>query len=472
MERRRHVVVIGGGISGLATAAFLRRDSHGAPDVTVIEADARLGGKVLTHDLCGLAIDTGPDAFLVRVPAMARLLADLGFDDDLVAPAALGSYVWSRGRLRRLPTGTVFGIPDRMLPLARSGLISPPGLLRAGLDLVLPRRELGADPTVEQLLLPRFGKELVERLVEPLLGGVHAGSTQQLSAASTVPDIEALARGERSLFRALRRRRRGAPPATGPTLVSLEGGLERLITALLARLGPEQVLTGRPATAIERAGHGFRVSLGRGELATTLDADAVVVATPAFVAAELLRPLLPAAADALAGVPYADVATVTLAYPRAAVSRPLDATGFLVPPVEGRLLVGCSWLSAKWAHLGAGPSVVIRAMVGRAGDRRWVDLDDDALVARVHAELVEAIGLSTHPEQAHVQRWPRAIPQYVVGHRARIDEVDQALVALPGLHLTGAAYRGVGIAGCVQQAEQTAGNVLAQLPTSSREALA
>lgn len=463
MQPRPRVAVLGGGISGLATAALLRRSGPDAPDVVLVEAEGRLGGKVLTHRLDGRQVETGPDAFLVRVPAMARLVEDLGLGDAVVAPAGLGSYVWSRGALRRLPPGTVFGVPERLLPLLRSGLLSPRGVLRAGLDLVLPRRGLGEDPTVDDLVRPRFGAEVAERLVDPLVGGVHAGRTHELSAASAVPDIEGLARNNRSLYLAVRRRARRTPLSSGPSLVSLDGGLGRLVDALVARLDATQVLTGTPVTSLERMGSGFRVTVG----GTTVDADAVVLATPAFVTADLLETLAPDAAVALREVPYVDVATVTLTYPREAIQRPLDATGFLVPPVEGRLLVGCTWLSAKWPHLAGGPAHVLRAMVGRAGDRRWIDLDDDQLVARVHDELVEAMGLSAAPLHAHVQRWPRALPQYAVGHRTRLAQVDRALAEVPGLFVTGAAYRGAGIAGCVDQAEKTAASVLAQLASPS-----
>jgi oxygen-dependent protoporphyrinogen oxidase len=462
VQPRPHVVVLGGGISGLVTAMRLREAADGAPEVTLIEAGDRLGGKIWTRDLDGRPVEAGPDAFVVRVPAMSRLVTDLGLDRALVAPAGLGAYVWTRGALRRLPTGTAFGVPDRVLPLVRSGLLSPRGLARAGLDLVLPQLPVPVDPTVDELLRPRFGSEFAELLVEPLVGGVHAGSTRQLSARSVVPDVEALARGNRSLFLALRRRKQQGPAPSGPMLLSLDGGLRRLVSALADRVDAS-VLTGRPATALERTPHGWRVTVGGGADADVLDVDAVVLATPAYVTAELLRPLLPTAADALAEIPYVDVATVTLAYPRTAVGRPLDATGFLVPPVEGRLLVGCTWVTAKWPRPGHGSSAVFRAMVGRAGDQRFAELTDDELVLRVHAELDEAVGLGAAPSRVLVQRWPRALPQYVVGHQQLLTQLQHALDEAPGLHLTGAAYRGAGIAACVEQAETTARLVLDEL---------
>jgi oxygen-dependent protoporphyrinogen oxidase len=366
--------------------------------------------------------------------------------------------VWSRGKLRRLPTGTLFGVPDRLLPLMRSGLMSPAGLARAALDLVLPRRHAStADPSIADLVTPRLGSQVFDRLVEPLLGGVHAGRAAELSAHSTVPDIERLASNNRSLYLGLRKMRRHAPPATGaPVLVTLTGGLGRLVEALVARLAGDELRLDSPALSIARVGNGYRVDLVEGQ---SIAADVVVLATPAFVTAGLLADLVPDAASVLAEIPYVDVATIWLSYPRSAMGRPLDGTGFLVPPEEGKLMVGCTWSSAKWPHLADDNLVLIRCMVGRRGDRRWLDMDDETLVARVHDELVEAMGLSAAPEHQSIQRWPQAMPQYLVGHQDRLDALNAAIHHLPGLHLTGAAFRGVGLASCVADAKRTAQDV-------------
>ncbi|MDQ5840595.1 MAG: protoporphyrinogen oxidase, partial [Chloroflexota bacterium] len=213
---RPRVVIVGGGISGLATAHYLHRSLGAGVELTLVEGGSQLGGKVANQQFSGHLVDTGPDALLVRLPAMAALLEDLGLSDQIVAPAALGAHVWSRGKLRRLPTGTLFGVPDRLLPLLRSRLMSPAGLARAALDLVLPRRRTATrDPSIADLVTPRLGTQVFDRLVEPLLGGVHAGRAAELSAHSTVPDIEAIARDNRSLYLGIRRMRRQAPPASG-----------------------------------------------------------------------------------------------------------------------------------------------------------------------------------------------------------------------------------------------------------------
>ncbi|MHB1473693.1 MAG: protoporphyrinogen oxidase [Dermatophilaceae bacterium] len=458
MQSRPHVVIVGGGISGLATAhAILRRLGSGV-QLTLIEGGSLLGGKVATQEFSGHLVDTGPDALLVRVPAMVDLLEDLGLSDQIVAPAALGAHVWSRGRLRRLPTGTLFGVPDRLLPLVRSRLLSPAGLARAALDLVLPRRRpVSNDPSIAELVIPRLGSQVFDRLVEPLLGGVHAGRAAELSARSTVPDIAALARKNRSLYLGLRRLRRHALPASGdPVLVTLAGGLVRLVEALVARMGETDLRVDSTVRLVARDGSGYRVDLADG---TSIPADAVVLATPAFVTAQLLADLAPDAVSVLEQVPYVDVATIWLAYPRSAVGRPLDGTGFLVPPEEGKLLVGCTWSSAKWPHLADDALVLIRCMVGRRGDGRWLGMDDDTLVRRVHDEVVEAMGMTAGPVHERIHRWPQAMPQYLVGHQARLDALDAVMHHLPGLYLTGAAYRGVGIASCVADAGRVASAV-------------
>jgi len=453
------VAVVGGGISGLATAYWLATE-HGV-DVVVLEADGRLGGKVSTQSLAGLPVDTGPDAFLSRGPDLAELVSRLGLTDDVVSPRAGGAFIWSRGRLRRIPQGGAFGIPDRVLPLVRSRLLSPAGVFRAGLDFVLPTTPLPADPTVAEVLRPRLGGEVVERIVQPLLGGVHAGSVDRLSARSTVPDVVALAGSSRSLVLALRRRSASAPKPTtppAPPLVSLRGGLTRLVDAVVAAVGADRLHTTATVTALRRTGTGWHLTTPD----LKVEVQQVVLATPAHASAELLAAVDPRLAHELRGIEYVDVATVTLALPRAEVGE-LVGTGFLVPPVEGALLVGCTWLTSKWPHLADATTdtVLLRCMVGRDGDDRWTEMDDAALVAAVRADLTRTMGLDATPTATLVQRWPRAIPQYVVGHADRLDLLD--LLVPSRMHLTGAAFRGSGLAACVAAARRTANDVATDL---------
>ena len=455
------VVVVGGGVSGLATTYFLQRRGGSEVDVRLVEASGRLGGKVLTQQVAGHAVDVGPDALLVRVPAMASLLTELGLTDAVVAPGASSACVWSRGRLRPLPPGTLFGVPQKFLPLLRSGLLSPLGVLRAAADLVLPRRraQAGDDASVGALLRPRLGAQVFDRLVDPLLGGVYAGRADLLSARSVVPEIDAVLRAHRSIYLGSRGRP-GPSTGAGPAMVTIDGGLVRLVDALAAAIAGGSLELGTGVADLSRRGDGYRLVLADGR---ALEADAVVLATPAFVTADLLSAAAPMAAAAAAEIPYADVASVTLVYPREALSRDLDATGFLVPPQEGLMLVGCSWLTAKWPHLADPAVVLVRALVGRHGDGRFAALTDEELVERVHSELVLTMGLGAGFKEAKVQRWPRAMPQYTVGHQSRLDRIGGELVDLPGLFVTGAAYRGVGLASCVGAGERTATDLLGWL---------
>ncbi|MGH9225804.1 MAG: protoporphyrinogen oxidase [Acidimicrobiales bacterium] len=423
------VAVVGGGITGLATAWFLRQ---AGATVTLYEAGERLGGKIQTGDLDGVPVALGPDTFLARVPWAVDLCRDLGLGDELVAPATGKAYVWTRGRLRPLPAGTVLGVPARLGPLARTGIVSPLGMARAGLDLVLPRPRLGHDPSVADVVGARFGAEVVDRLVEPLIGGIHAGRADRLSLASVAPQVAEPAAASRSLMRGLLE----APQEPGgPLFLGLRGGLGRLVDRLAERLDGVDVRLGSPVSE--------------------LPAGPVVVTVPAPAAASLL----PAAAGDLRAIEYASVATVTLAYLFDALPGSLDGSGFLVPRVDGRLTTACTWLTSKWPELAASGRVLLRASAGCMGDDRAMALDDATLAARLHAELADAMGLRREPEEALVTRWPLSFPQYDVGHAARVARIEAALPS--GVFVAGAAYRGVGIAACVQQARQAAAAVLA-----------
>jgi oxygen-dependent protoporphyrinogen oxidase len=466
--------VIGGGVSGLATARYLVRamaqPGSESIDLTVLEAEPRLGGKVATVQIAGAAIDTGPDALLVRNPVVTALINDLGLDHLMRAPTPAGAFIFSRGRLRPLPAGSVFGVPNRLWPMLRSGLLGPWGFVRAGADLVLPRNEEPDDPTIEQLLRPRFGRQVFERLIEPMLGGVHAGRASRLSARSAVPDVLSLSAGHRSLFMALRQRKSPTGVKPGPALMTLDGGLNRLIDALRTEVethSTAQILTGARVNSLVRDSSGWTIQLDGG---TTIDADDIVFATPAWETARLLRPHSPAAASALETIEYTGVATVVLAYP-GELSDHQQGTGFLVPPVEGRLLVACTWLSAKWPHLpgrkghSEQPLTFLRCSVGRDGDQAWAELDDEHLLNAVRAELAVSMGVTGEPVACHIRRIPAAMPQYTVGHSNRLAAIDRALADLPGIRVTGAAYRGVGIAGCIAQAQAVAADVAARTLT-------
>jgi oxygen-dependent protoporphyrinogen oxidase len=470
------VAVVGGGIAGLS-AAWALSSAIPAVHVVVLESDERLGGKLHTGAIGGRAVDLGPDAFLARRPEAVALCRELGLGDELISPGSRTAYVWARGRLRPLPGGLALGVPTRLGPLARSGIVSPLGLGRAAVDLLgmPPRRRAaahaGADRAVADITRRRLGREVTELLVDPLIGGIHAGDTTQMSAAAVFPSLlDAAARGG-SLMRALRG---AAPPVTSghteaghgapPVFLTVRGGLSRLIDALADALGARgvELRVRSPVTHIElrnpAGGEGSRWALRtpRG----TIAADAVVVATAAGAAAALLGPVDHSVAAMLGAIDYSDVTVVTLQVPEEGVGRPLDGTGFLVPSRAGCLITACTWLTSKWPELKRPGDVVLRASIGRFGDDRAAPLSDLDIVRRVLDELGPMLDLRSPPTQAVVTRWAEAFPQYAVGHVERVAAIEAAVARLPRLALAGAAFHGVGIPACIASGRQAAGTVL------------
>lgn len=453
------VAVVGGGITGLAAAWELL---GAGVEVTLFEAGARLGGKIVTDDVAGRPVDLGPDAFLARVPHALDLCRELGLEGELVHPAAEGAAIWVRGRLRALPRGLVLGAPTGpgdLAALVRAGLLSPAGAARAALDVVLPATRFGPDPSVGDVVGRRLGRGLHAGVVDPLVGGIHAGPSDLLSARAAAPQL-ADAALSRSLMAGLRRARggstgtsrsgggaAGAAAGPAPLFASLRGGLGRLVEVLEGglRAGGVAVETGATVGTVPVGGF-----------------DATILATPAPVSAALLAAGAPDAAAELAAIDDASVAVVVLVYPASAFTRPLLGTGFLVPATEGRLLTACSFASSKWPHWAAPGDVVLRASAGRWGDERALALGDDELVARLHDELGAALGTVAGPRLTRVTRWEAAFPQYRPGHLDRVVRAEAAVARwLPGVTLAGASYRGVGIAACVAQGRAAARRALA-----------
>lgn len=443
------IVVVGGGVTGLATA-WRWRDRA---DVRVLEAGPKPGGQVRTITLADAPLDVGADAFLVRQPEAERLVRQLGFTDhDLVAPATGQVRLWVRGRLRPLPQGTVLGVPADLRALARARVLTPAGLARVAAEPTLPWRNVVGDRSVADLVGSRFGHEVAETLVEPLLGGVYAGRLDRLSAAATLPPVWAAAARDGSLTSGLRAHRRRTAAVDGPVFRTVRGGLTRVVERLAEDLGDRL----HPATevrAVARDGDGWLVRTAGGDVT----ADVVVLAVPARVAARLVAPLVPAAARGLATVRTASVATVALSYAREPDARLPDASGVLVPRTEGRLTKAMTFATRKWPHHADRPTWLVRASVGRIDDDRHTHLDDEELARMVDAEVRWATGLPRPAGCWSVTRWPDALPQYEVGHRERVDRIRHALATeAPRLHVAGASFDGVGLAARAAEAERLA----------------
>jgi oxygen-dependent protoporphyrinogen oxidase len=454
-----HVVVAGGGITGLVAA---REAVRAGATVTVVEPGP-LGGKVRASAFAGALLDEAADNFLARVPEGIDLCRELGLEGDLIAPAVRRARVWSRGALRLLPEGQLLGVPTDLDELAASEILSPDGVRRVADDLSAPRTALDGDVAIGAMVRGRLGDEALERLVDPLVGGINAGDTDELSLAATVPQLDAAARSdEASLIRACQSQRAQVTDARAPVFFAPRAGMRALVDALVADLEARGVAF-VPSTVVglDAVGARWRVDVDPGP---SLEADGVVVTVPAAAAAELVRPHAGRAATLLASIPYASVAMLSLAVPRDAVDRELDASGFLVPRVEGRTVTACTWTSAKWPHLAGADAVWLRASVGRAGDDAALSHPDDALVAAVLRDLADLMGLRGRPTEARLTRWPRSLPQYRPGHLDRIQAVDDELASVtPALVVAGAALRGLGIPACIRQGAGATDRVLAAL---------
>ncbi|MFH9003222.1 protoporphyrinogen oxidase [Streptomyces afghaniensis] len=445
------VVVIGAGIAGLAAAhRLLERGAR----VTVLEASDRVGGKLLPGEIAGARVDLGAESMLARRPEAVALAREVGLADRLQPPATATASIWTRGALRPMPKGHVMGVPGTAAAL--SGVLSDEGLARIGRDAELPRTEVGDDVAVGQYVAARLGREVVDRLVEPLLGGVYAGDAYRISMRSAVPQLFQAARSHTSLTEGVReiQAKAAAGRQTGPVFMGLQGGVGTLPLAVAesVRARGGEILTGAPVTELGHSaadGGGWRVVAGE----RVLQADAVVLAVPAPAAARLLRTQCPGAAAELGGVEYASMALVTLAYRRAEAGLP-EGSGFLVPPVDGRTIKASTFASRKWGWIAdENPDlVVLRTSVGRYGETEILQRDDSELVAVSRHDLEAATGLDATPVATRVTRWDDGLPQYPVGHHARVARIREHVAKLPGLAVCGAPYDGVGIPACIASA--------------------
>ncbi|MDH6453570.1 MULTISPECIES: protoporphyrinogen oxidase [unclassified Streptomyces] len=443
------VVVVGAGIAGLAAAHRLAR--RGAR-VTVLEASDRVGGKLLPGEIAGARVDLGAESMLARRPEAVALAREVGLDERLQPPATATASIWTRGALRPMPKGHVMGVPGTADALA--GVLSDEGLARIEQDARLPRTEVGDDVAVGEYVAARLGREVVDRLIEPLLGGVYAGDAYRISMRSAVPQLFQVARTHTSLTEGVReiQARMAANQQTGPVFMGIEGGVGTLPLAVAdaVRAQGGEIVTGAPVTELRReASGGWRVVTAD----RVLHADAVIVAVPAPAAASLLRAEAPEAAGELDTVEYASMALVTLAYRRSDTALPAGS-GFLVPPVDGRTIKASTFASQKWGWIAEeNPDVVVlRTSVGRHGETEILERDDTALVDVSRHDLREATGLDAAPLETRVTRWTDGLPQYPVGHHARVARIREHIAKLPGLAVCGAQYDGVGIPACIASA--------------------
>ncbi|MGW0791083.1 protoporphyrinogen oxidase [Streptomyces sp. NPDC002911] len=458
--RTGHAVVIGGGISGLAAAHRLLASGL---RVTVLEATGRLGGKLMTGEIAGTRVDLGAESMLARRPEAVALATAVGLGDRLQPPATATASVWTRDALRPMPKGHVMGVPGD--PAALSGVLSPEGLARIAEERDLTPTAVGDDVAVGSYVADRLGREVVDRLVEPLLGGVYAGDAYRISMRAAVPQLfEAVKEGGPLLDGVLRiQERAAARQQTGPVFQGIEGGIGTLPGAVAdaARAQGAEILTETPVLGLTRTAAGWDVRTDSRVIA----ADAIVLATPAWSASTLLAAECPAASVELAAVEYASMALVTMAFRRADIEGNeafAGRSGFLVPPVDGRTIKAATFSSNKWQWVAeASPDLfVLRTSVGRYGEEEHLHREDSELVAASLGDLATATGLTARPVDTEVTRWIGGLPQYPVGHLSRVARIRDEVAELPNLRVCGAVYDGVGIPACVASAHRAADEIV------------
>ncbi|MBV9023572.1 MAG: protoporphyrinogen oxidase [Streptomycetaceae bacterium] len=468
LRRQGRVLVVGGGISGLAAAYEL---SRGGAEVVVAESAERLGGKLYAGEIAGVPVDFGAESMLARRPEAVALARQVGLGEELQPPATAQAALWTRGKLHPMPGGHLMGIPGDLRPLSSSGVLSAAGLARLTLDHLLPRTPLGDDVAIGEYVAARLGHEVVDRLVEPLLGGVYAGNSYRISMRVAVPQLfETVAHGGRSLIESVRktqRRAAAAAPQEGPVFMGIRGGVGRLPLAVAEACRAEgaEIRDRTAVRELKRTVRGWQAVVDGPDGRAVLEADAVVLSVPAPVASRLLSAESPAAAAELAAVEYAGIALVTMAFRRRDLLDLPNSSGFLVPPVDGRMIKASTFASRKWAWIrdASSDTVVLRTSIGRHGKEQDLAWEDTDLVRFSREDLEAAIGLTATPVAVRVTRWDGGLPQYPVGHLQRVARIREHVAKLPGLAVCGAAYDGVGIPACIAGAHEAAQRVLNSL---------
>jgi protoporphyrinogen/coproporphyrinogen III oxidase len=464
----RRVVIIGGGITGLAAAYRLlekSRELQTPIQLTLLESSDRLGGIVQTAERDGFLLERGPDSFISEKPAALNLVKRLGLESRLIETNSRHrrSFVVNRGRLLPVPEGFQLLAPARFWPFVKSGIFSPAGKARMALELLVPRRAAnGADESLANFVRRRFGREALERMAQPMVGGIYTADPEKLSLQATMPRFLDMEREHGSLIRALRKQNsdtanRETSGARYSLFLSFDRGMQVLTDELSKQISGPQVSL-RLNTAVnsivrEPNERTWKVTTADGE---TFVAEAVCLALPAYTSAQVLREVDSELAAELNAILYASSATINLAYRREDIPHALDGFGFVVPAIEGRSLIACSFSSVKFAGRAPADHVLLRAFVGGALQPEALKQTDDELLAGVRNDLRELIGVSNEPLFAEVARWERSMPQYHLGHLERVKRIDEGLASLPGLTLAGNGFTGLGISDCIRTGEAAA----------------
>ncbi|MBS3957418.1 MAG: protoporphyrinogen oxidase [Clostridiales bacterium] len=487
----KHIIVIGGGAAGLGAAYKVKRAAEEGHDVTftLIEKDPRLGGKIASEMVADpegagdFIVDGGPDCFLTEKPGVHRIAKLAGiFDEELPTDdARKRTHILSRGQLHDLPDGVMMFAPTKLVPFATTELFSWPGKIRMGLDLFIPRRTWPVgerrDETLESFVVRRMGRECLDRIAEPLVGGVHASDPAKMSLAATFPrllDMEQTYGGMIKGFLAARKKveeiRMKYPPKPGAKprtfFTSFDSGMQRLTDVMADRAGRDSMRIGVAVVAVERNGDRWVVTLADGE---RVEGDAVIVATECWAAEPLMRTVDEKIADALAGIESSSSATISLGFKEDEVGIDMNAFGLLCPIVENRQMMAASFSSTKWPGRAPAGRVLLRGFVGGPHNQSIMEESDERLVEIVLSEMRDILGVKGDPLFSRVYRWHLGMPQYTIGHLDRVETIESRAREIPGLWLGGGSYRGVGIPNCIEGGEAGVSKVLGEWNMSMAE---
>ncbi|RFU62283.1 protoporphyrinogen oxidase [Bacillus sp. V59.32b] len=460
-QPKQKIAVIGGGITGLASAFYLQkkaREENLPFDVVLIEASPRLGGKVQTAVRDGFVIEKGPDSFIARKASASRLAKEVGMEDKLVSNTAGKSYVLVKGHLHPMPGGSIMGIPTEIGPFVTTGLFSPLGKLRAAADFVLPRSDKKGDQSLGEFFRRRLGNEVLENLIEPLLSGIYAGDIDRLSLMATFPQFYQVEQEHRSLIFGMKKSTPKAPKNASKkgNFLTFTTGLQSFIDAIEQHLMPGSVLKGVRVEDIVKEGKQYKLDLNNGEVIYT---DAIIASAP-HQAISAMFSRYPFFAP-LKEMSATSVATVALAFEASAIKQDIDGTGFVVSRNSDYTITACTWTHKKWPHSTPDGKVLLRCYVGRAGDETIVDLSDEEIIKIVLEDLNKTMSITDKPDFSIVTRWKDSMPQYTVGHKQRIESVKKDVGdELPGVFLAGGSFEGLGLPDCIDQAERAVEDVV------------
>ncbi|MBD1380696.1 protoporphyrinogen oxidase [Metabacillus arenae] len=464
-KRNQHVTIIGGGLTGLSAAYYLKREIQNQQlevELSLIEASPRLGGKIQTVRRNGFTIERGPDSFLERKESAPQLVKDLGLESKLVNNATGKSYVLANDKLHPMPEGAVMGIPTQIMPFVTTGLFSVGGKARAAADFLLPAKNINGDQSLGQFFRRRLGDQVVENLIEPLLSGIYAGDIDQLSLMSTFPQFYKVEQEHRSLILGLKK----STPKSNQTykaerkkgiFQTVQGGLQTIIEAFEENLSDINLLKGTKVLDIKKSDDKYEITLSNGD---KMESDSIILAAPHTVVPAILKDH--ALFDYFKAMPSTSVATVAMAFPKNAVRMDQEGTGFVISRNSDYTITACTWTHKKWPHTTPDDQVMLRAYVGKPGDQAIVDQPDDVIIKTVMDDLKRIISIDVDsPNFAYVTRWKQAMPQYHVGHKEKIKRIkDRMKDVYPGIFLSGASYEGIGLPDCIDQGKTAVQHVL------------